>query len=485
MKTGHIVASIALGLLLVSSVVQAQELKSQGSQLVEALKFDEITWNIPKLGVDVVMDTLPNGIVLFMMEDHRLPVFNARGIIRTGSAYEPMDKRGLAGLVGTCMRLGGTESLDPDRLNEELEYIAASVETWMQAEAGNASLSCMSKDIARGLEILADVIMNPAFRQKELDLEKQKIRENIRRRNDSPGAICTREFNHLIYKDHHYGSILEWETVRDITRDELMDFHRKYFVPNNVWLGITGDFEIDDVRERLLSLFGRWEPADVDFPEIRAVDNEFTPGVFVIDRDLVQSNIAFGLLGVNKYTPDRWAISIMNYILGGGSFTSRLTAEVRSNLGLAYSVGSIFPTDSRDLGTFRAYCQTKTETTYKAINEMVNQIRRIREEPVTDHELGVAKEAFINRFVFGFTNPHSIVTNLMFLEYDGMPRDFYETYLDNVRAVKKEDIKRVAAEYLDPEKMTFLIVGNSAGFEAPLDEFGEVTVRELVQPAVD
>jgi zinc protease len=486
MKYRYLAILIAPALfLMLTPTLFAQGTGSEGSKLVEQLKFNDITWEIPKLGVDVIVDTLPNGMVLFMMEDHRLPVFNMRGLIRTGSMYEPKDEAGLAGLTGTVMRVGGTESLDPDKLNEELEYIAASVETSIDDESGSARLQCMSKDIDKGLELFADVLMHPAFRQENIDLEKDKIKEDIRRRNDRPGSICSREFYHLIYGDHHYGSILEWETVKNITRDEMIEFYKTYFVPNNIWLGITGDFEIDDIKARLTKSFAGWEAAKVDLPDRPMVRKESNPGVYLIDKDLTQSNIRFGLLGIDMYNPDRFAISVMNYILGGGSFTSRMTAEVRSNMGLAYSVGSRFSTDSRDLGTFNAYCQTKTETTYKAVNEMVNQIKKMREEEVSDYELNAAKDAFINRFVFQFTDPSSIVSRLMDLEYDGMPRDFYEDYLDNVRAVGKKDVLRVAKEYLDVDKMTFLVVGNSAGFDSPLDEFGNVTTLELTEPEVD
>jgi len=485
MKFRYSITLIALVLLVFSPILLAQGTGSAGSKLIEQLEFKDITWDIPKLGVDVIVDTLPNGMVLFMMEDSRLPVFNVRALIRTGGMYEPEGMMGLASLTGTVMRVGGTDSLESDRLNEELEYIAASIETWISDEAGGARLECMSKDIDRGLELFADVLMNPAFRQEKIDLEKDKIREDIRRRNDSPSSICSREFNHLIYGDHHYGSILEWETVKNVTRDDMTAFHEKYFVPNNIWLGITGDFAVDDIRARLMDVFGEWKTTEVDFPDRRMVNRDFNPGVYLIDKDLTQSSIRFGLLGVDMYSPDRFAISVMNYILGGGSFTSRMTAEVRSNMGLAYSVGTRFSTSARDLGTFHAHCQTKTETTYKAVNEMVNQIRKMTGEEVTDYELNSAKDAFINRFVFSFTDPSSIVSQLMNLEYDGMPGDFYETYLDNVRSVTRKDVLRVARKYLDVDNMTFLVVGDSAGFEAPLDEFGNVTMLELKEPAVD
>jgi len=477
-----VVAIVALSLSL---PLYAQTTGSEGSKLIDQLEFSDISWDIPKLGVDVVVDTLPNGMVLFMMEDHRLPVFNVRALVRTGEMYVSQDKIGLIDLVGNVMRIGGTATLDPDKLNEELEYLAASVETSIGNESGSARLSCMSKDVDRGLELFADVLMNPAFNQEKIDLQKDKMKESIRRRNDSPGSICGREFSHLIYGDHPYGCILEWEHVKDATREDMLAFHKKYYVPNNVWLGITGDFSIEEIKAKVASAFENWRPAEIDLSEKKKVNPEPKPGVYLIDKDLTQSNIRFGQLGVNKYSQDRFAISIMNYILGGGSFTSRMTTEVRSNMGLAYSVGSRFSTGSTDLGSFFAYCQTKTETTYKAVAEMVRQINSMKEAEVSDYELNSAKDSYINRFVFNFTDPSSIVSQLMSLEFDGMPRDYYDTYLDKVRSVTKQDVLAAAKKYLDPEKMTFLVVGNSGGFESPLDEFGTITMLELKEPQVE
>ncbi|MBU1320603.1 MAG: insulinase family protein [candidate division Zixibacteria bacterium] len=486
MRSRHLYAIVAAFVVLSLSLpLYAQSTRSEGSKLIDQLEFSDISWNIPKLGVDVVVDTLPNGMVLFMMEDHRLPVFNIRSLIRTGEIYMPEDRMGLIDLVGTVMRTGGTTTLDPDKLNEELEYLAASVETSIDNESGSARLNCMSKDVDRGLELFADVLMNPAFNQERIDLQKDKMKESIRRRNDSPGSICGREFNHLIYADHPYGSILEWEHVRDVTREDMLAFHKKYYVPNNVWLGITGDFSIDEIKAKVASTFESWKSAEIDLSKKKKVNPAPKPGVYLIDKDLTQSNIRFGQLGVNQYSPDRFAISIMNYILGGGSFTSRMTTEVRSNMGLAYSVGSRFSTGSTDLGSFYAYCQTKTETTYKAVSEMVRQINSMKEAEVTDFELNSAKDSYINSFVFNFTDPSSIVAQLMNLEFDGMPRDYYDTYLNNVRSVTKQDVLAAAKKYLDPKKMTFLVVGNSEGFESPLDEFGTITMLELKEPHVE
>jgi len=475
----------AVFVLALNAGLMAQDTGTEGAEMIEELEFPKITWDIPELGEEVIVDTLENGIVLFMMEDHRLPVFNISGIVRTGSMYEPEGLEGVASMTGYVMRTGGTETYEPDSLNALLEYLAASIETWIYNEQGGLSLNCLSKDVDRLLPVLADVVMNPEFRQDKIDLEKDKIKENIIRRNDNPSRIASREFDHLVYGDHYYGRILEWETVEAVTRQDMIDFHGKYFVPNNIWLGITGDFDMADIKAKLNEVFAGWQPSEIDFPEDPEVEKEYKPGVYLIDKELSQSVINFGHLGITQYNPDRYAIAVMNYILGGGSFTSRMTSVVRSDMGLAYSVGSRFETDTRDLGQFYAYCQTKTETTYKAIYNMLDQIKKIRESEVTDYELNSAKDSYINRFVFNFTDPAAIVRQLMNLEYDGMPRDFYKNYIANIQAVTKDDVLRVAKEYLHPDKMSYIIVGNTSEIADQLKEFGEVTFIELQEPIVD
>ena len=180
----------AVFILALSAGLIAQGTGTEGSEMIEEMEFPKITWDIPELGEEVIVDTLDNGIVLFMMEDHRLPVFNIRGIVRTGSMYDPEGLEGLSSLTGTVMRTGGTATYEPDSLNALLEYLAASIETWVGDEQGGLSLNCLSKDVDRLMPVFADVVMNPEFRQEKIDLRKDKIKENIIRRNDDPSSIA-------------------------------------------------------------------------------------------------------------------------------------------------------------------------------------------------------------------------------------------------------------------------------------------------------
>jgi predicted Zn-dependent peptidase len=477
--------SIFTGIILLAvNLAVAQNASSPGSKLVNSLQYSTLNWQIPKVGVDVQRLVLDNGMIVFLLPNHELPLVDANLIIRTGEIYEPKENMAIPGLTGTLMRTGGTKTMTPDSLDALLEFMAASVNIEIGEESGWGSLSVLAKDTRLGFKILADILMNPAFSEKKLRLEKEQIREDIRRRNDSPGRIIGREFNRLQYGDHPSGSILEWADVKNIKRDDLIAFHKKYFCPNNIMIAISGDFDTDTMVWILNESFAGWPKQPIDFAPIPAVKFEYKPGVYIVNKDISQANIRIGQLGIKRDNPDRYAIALMNYILGGGSFTSRLTTKVRSNEGLAYSVGSSFDISSRDYGLFTAYCQTKNSTTYKAISLMMTEIRKITESPVDTQEFAMARDAYLNQFVFNFTSPGQIVSQLMSLEYNNMPPDYYEKYLDYIRAVKIDDIQRVAQTYLIPDSLSIMVVGNPANFDAPLDDFGTVTEIPLTPPKI-
>jgi len=236
----------------------------------------------------------------------------------------------------------------------------------------------------------------------------------------------------------------------------------------------------------LEKVFGRWQPRPIDFPPEVKVKPQAKPGIYVIDRaDLTQTNIYIGHFGIRKDNPDRYALALMNYILGGGSFNSRMTSIIRSDMGLAYSVGSTFELNSRDIGLFYADCQTKTETTYKAVFNIIDQIKKITAGEVTPEEFAFARDSYINRFVFTFTDPAGIVSSLMNLEYDGMPRNFYKDYIANIEKVTIPDILTAAKTYLRPDSLSIFLVGNRAGFEAEISQLGKITEIELLPPQID
>ena len=449
----------------------------------EELTFESITFKPPVPEKRV----LSNGMTLYLLEDHELPLFNINGLIKTGDIYDPADKVGLASIFSSVMRTGGTASREPDALNEELESMAAAVEVGMSAEYGTINLSTLAEDIEKGLEIFAEVLKTPAFREDKLELRKQQAVEGIRRRNDNPIQLAWRNFSALLYgTDHPFGRYSEIEGIESITVDDLKAFHAKYYHPNNIMLAITGDFNTETLIPQLEKVFEGWEPAEITFPDVPAVDPTPKPSVNYIFKDLNQTTMLIGHFGIKRTPdfPDYFALRVMNDILGEGGFTSRLMREVREKHGLAYMVGSIMPTTYyTNPGEWFAYSQTRTDKTAEAISLIIDVVKGLRDVPVPEAELQRTKDSLINSFVFGFESSAQIAFQQMMLAYRGFAPDFLETFTDNIAKVTAEDVKAVAQKYLHPDALTIVTVGNKDNFDRPLDEFGEVNEIEIEQPA--
>ncbi len=441
----------------------------------------------PKLGEIEVREiervTLPNGMQLFLLEDHELPLINVSVRVRTGSVYEPAGKIGLASITGGVMRTGGTTSKTGDELDEELERIAASVETGIGLNSGYASVSVLKEDIDTGLDILADVLMNPAFRQDKIELAKVQHRSMIARRNDLVGMIAGREYDKLIYgPDSIYARHTEYATVDAISRDDLVAFHKKYYHPNNVMLAVWGDFDTKQIRKKIEKAFKGWKKVDMEVPPVPKIKYDFRKTVNVICKDDVnQTNIYLGHIGGLMSDPDYFALILMNRILGSG-FTSRLFRNVRSRMGLAYSVFGVYSATYDHPGVFYVGCQTKSESTVKAIRAMAEEVKKMTESEVTDEELGLAKDGFLNSFVFNFDTKSEIVSRMMTYAYYGYPLDFLQKIRENVEKVTKADVLRVARKHLQPDKMQILAVGRPQDFDEPLSVLGTVNEIDITIP---
>jgi len=428
--------------------------------------------------------TLPNGMQLFLLEDHELPLINVSALIRTGSVCEPADQIGLAGLTGTVMRTGGTTGKTGDEIDEQLEQIAAMVETGIGRSSGSARMSVLKEDVDMGLSVLADVLMNPVFREDKIELAKISARTGIARRNDSPGGIASREYGKLIYgPDSVYARQTEYATIDNISRDDLVAFHRKFYHPNNTMLAVWGDFESAPMVAKIKDAFKDWQKADVELPPVPEVKYEFPATVNAIRKDdMSQSIIRLGHVGGLMSDPDYHALMVMNEILGGG-FTSRLFKNVRSRQGLAYSVGGAYRSDYDHPGMFSLSCQTKLGSTVHAINAIVEEVRKMTQEEVTDEELALAKDGFLNSFVFNFDSKGQIVNRLMTYVYYGYPADFLQKTKENVEKVTKADVQRVAKAHLRPDKLQILVVGRPDDLDQPLSTLGEVKTIDITIPA--
>ncbi len=426
---------------------------------------------------------LENGMIVYLLEDHELPLVTFTATLQTGAWLDPPEKIGLAGLTGVVMQTGGTSRMSPDEVDEELDRLAASLSVSIGTDSGSATLDLLTKDLDRGLRIFADVLMTPAFDPARLELAKRQAIEGIRRRQDHPGAIAGREFAKLLYgPDHPWARESTVESVSRITRGDLVAFHRRTIHPNGIILGVTGDFERDGLLAKLREVFGAWPKGDVPpiaIPPVDAAAAEVA-SVRYVGKDTQQTHLRVGHLSVKESDPDYPALALLNDILGGGSFRSRLFQDVRTRRGLAYSVGSSLRPGIREPGAWLMRAETKLASTEEVIRRLLANVQRLREEPVTDAELEEAKEAFVNSFVFSFSSPSAIVSRLIGLEYDGLPKDFLQQLRDRVVKLTKEDLLRAARTHLHPERLKILAVGPADALPRLLSTFG--TVQEIKLP---
>jgi predicted Zn-dependent peptidase len=425
---------------------------------------------------------LENGMVVYLLEDHELPLITVNAMLRTGNWLDPADKVGLAGLTGAVMRTGGSVKMSADEIDEELERLAANLSIAFGKESGSASLDVLKKDVKRGLQIFADLIRTPAFERGRVELAKLQALEGIRRRQDNPGSVAGREFAKLLYGAQHPSAReTSIASVSGITRDDLVAFHKQTVQPNGIILGVTGDFEKGAMLALLREVFGDWPKGTVPelkIPDVPAAEVQ-TGAVRFINKETSQTHLRVGHLSIRETDPDYVAVSIANDILGGSSFRSRLFNDVRTKRGLAYSVGSGIRAGVHDQGVWLMRAETKLASTQEVVNRFVANTERLRNEPVSDAELEEAKEAYVNSFVFSFTSAASIVSRLMDLEYDGLPKDWLQQIREKVVKLTKEDIQQAARKHFNPERLRILGVGSGEALSKVLASFGEVKEIKL------
>ncbi len=437
------------------------------------MKFSPVEFNPPE-PERVVLD---NGLVVYLLEDHELPLITVNAMLKTGSWLDPADKVGLAALAGSVMRTGGSMRMSADQVDEELEQLAASLSISIGRESGSASLDVLKKDLKRGIQIFADLLRAPAFDPARVELAKLQAIESIRRRQDNPGSIVGREFVKLLYgSDHPTARESTVASIQRLTRDDLIAFHQHTVQPNGMILGVTGDFEKGAMLTTLREVFGDWqkgEVPDLKIPDVPEGEASLSTVRFV-SKETTQTHLRVGHLTIKENDPDYVALAIANDILGGSSFRSRLFNDVRTKRGLAYSVGSAVRTGTHDQGIWLMRAETKLASTQEVINRFVANVERLRTEPVTDEELDEAKEAYVNSFVFSFTSPSAIVNRLMELEYDGLPKDFLQQLRDKVVKLTKEELLAAAKKHLHPDRLKILAVGPGEALPRLLSGFGEV-----------
>jgi zinc protease len=426
---------------------------------------------------------LPNGLVIFLQEDHELPLIKGRAVIRGGERDMPAEKAGMAQIYGQAWRTGGTKSRTGDQLDEFLDARAARLET----SAGNFETSAVSLDVMKGdfdtvFPIFVDLLRQPEFRPEKIELAKTQVNSGIARRNDDPGSILGREAQKLGYgAGSIYARQFEYATIASITRDDLLAFHARTVQPNNIILAFIGDFNGAQLEKKLRDTFGSWARG----PQVTKPGSPLgsvKPGLyFAAKDDVTQASIAMVHPGIERNNPDYYALAVMNEIFGGG-FSGRLMQELRSKRGLTYGVGGGVGANWDYPGLFRVQMSTKSGTALESVAALKGEVARLTEAPVTEAELAQAKESILNAFVFTMDTREKALNQQVQLELYGFPSDYYTKYPAMIEKVTAADVQRVAKKYVHPDQLAVLVVGNQKDFEKPLSSLGEVTTLDISIP---
>ncbi len=476
MKTNQTIQYVAGAILLagLSISASAQELKSWKEIKKPTLREFKIQ--------QPVRIQLSNGMVIFLQEDRELPLVRGFMSVRGGSREEAADKVGLAQIYGQTWRTGGTKTRTGDQLDEFLELRGARIESSADVDSSSLSFDTLKGDLDPVFQAFTDLLMNPEFREEKLTLAKTQLNTGISRRNDDASAIAGRESSRIGYgRDSVYARITEYSTVAAVTREDLVSWHKRFAHPNNMLLGVIGDFDAKAMEARLRAAFEKLPRGpQAATPEVAFTDPK--PGVYFVNKDDVnQSNIRMVHMGVRRDNPDYFALQVFNEALGGG-FSARLFSNIRSKKGLAYSVGGGVGAEYDHPGLVRLSMGTKSESTAAAIEALYSEVDDLSRLPFTAEELQRSKESILNSFIFRYDSKDKILLERLALEFYGYPSDFIERYRSSVDKVTTADVARVAKKYVGRDKFAVIVVGKEKDFDKPLSTFGTVTRLDITIP---
>jgi len=466
---------VALLTVLVSLLAFMAPASQSGT--IEELKFPKLN----KLEIpDVDRITLDNGVRLYLVEDNRLPIFRMSVRVNGGAYLEPADKLGLVDILGEVLRTGGTAKWTGDELDELLEGFGGSVETFGGTTSCGANVRVLSEYSDLGIEVLADILRNPVFDQDKIELAKVGHRSNISRRNDDPESLANREFFKLIYgAESPYARHAEYATIEAVSRDDLVEFHSTFFKPENIQMAIWGDYDKDELVAKIETLFGDWETGGTPVPSPPDITHTPEQKVFYVDKtDVNQSQVMLGHIGGKRTDPDYADRIIMNTVMGIGR-DSRMFRIIRSREGFAYATVSVYTANLGRRGIFYNYAATKSESTGKAMLQMVDVIKSMQTEPPTEAELALGKDSYLNSFVFNFDTRSEVVNRMMQYDFYGLPEDFLQKVKERVEELTADDIVTAARKHLHPDSLVFLVVGKTDDYDIPLDSLGLGPVEEI------
>ncbi len=427
--------------------------------------------------------TLPNGLKVMIVEDHKLPLIKANMIFKAGSVFDPPEKIGLSSIFFEVWRTGGTKTKTGDEIDEFLESRSAYIEAYGGEETGNLTLNCLTENFQEVFPLYIEILTSPAFREEKIDLSKSQAKSVISRRNDEPQSITYREFSRIMYgKENPYARIEEYDTIDAITQKDLFDFHQSYIFPENSILAIWGDINKKEIENLLKKYFKDWKSKGQKVLPFPKIPEKISPGIYFSNKeDVNQGYILMGHLGIQMDNPDYFALLIANRIFGHG-FSSRLFQHIRSDKGLTYGIYGGVYADYTHKGEATIYTFTKSETVVEAIKATIEEVKILKKDGVTEEELERERKSYLNEFVFNFDTIDKIIRRLLIYEFYGYPPDFIQKTKENIEKLKKEDIDRVAKKYWFPEDFIVYIVGNEKELKDKLKDLGKVNYWDITIP---
>lgn len=465
-----IIIRIAVLVLILCCTHPGWAQESRQSTRPDDLEFEPLRWSMQT----PARISLESGIQIYHQNNAELPLVDITLMFGVGSSVENSTNAGLMQLFARALENGGTREISASEFDARLDALAINLNVDSGPYTTAVRMSLMKEDLQKGMELLAQLVRNPGFDPERFATARQQLVEQVRRRLDNPGAIAEQLMMEHLYPDHPLGRKPTQETLGSISRIDLIHLQQRYFGPKNMYVAISGDIEGDVATQLVDASFSAWDQQteSAEVPALKETQHAGKSGpVIVAQRPLSQTTIRLVERGIKRDNPDVYAVEIMNYILGGGGFNSRLMQEIRSNRGLAYSVFSHFSVGRRLQGAFFAGCETRADSVAEAVGVFFSIMQKLREDGVTAEELQLAKQSRINSFVFRFENPHSLVTTIMEYDFYGYPEDYLTRYREHIRSVTVQDVQRVAQKYLHPERQAIILVG----------EMGEQEIAALAQ----
>lgn len=411
----------------------------------------------PPLAKRIILD---NGMVLLLAEKHEIPMVTVSVSLTAGGLAEPPEKPGLASLTASLL-MQGTKKRSATQISREIDFVGGSLSVSGGDDFASAGLRVLKKDIRTGFELLSDVLRNPVFEQKEIDRKVKEVLAEIQRQKEEPETIASEAFSKAVFGDHPYGRVGDDVAayLSKIDRKDIIEFYSSHYGPRGAVIAVVGDVAEKEIRSLIRSSFGSWKQPDFQETASPAPPKRAATEVIKLTKKITQANIAIGHLGISRENPDYYAVAVMNFILGGGGFSSRLMDNIRDNRGLAYDVHSMFSAQ-KEPGSFRVWVQTKNESANEAIAEILKELERIRTEPVTDKELTDAKAYLTGSFPLRMDTYAKIAGLLTSMEVYGLGMNYPARFPSLINAVSKEDVLRVAGKYLDPARMVIVVLAD-------------------------